>query len=403
MTDATADRVQPPPPRKPSRRPPVKAIALWVGGVLLGLAALVAVAAVGIDTAPGHRLLVGFANKTTLANGMGFNIGRIDGSIYGRLTVRDVTLKDQKGAFLTTPAFTLDWKPTALLSKHVLLNEVSSPSIRLLRKPEFKASPPKPNQPVLPDIHLTLKKLAIDQLLLEPPVTGDRRSLSIHDSVSLQHRRAQVEAVVEAQAVDGHAGGDRLTLKIDAEPSANRLLIDAHLVAPQGGVVDRLAKLGAPLSFDLDGRGTWAAWNGRAVSTLGGKSLLDAAITARSGVFSAKGQAQPALVVKAGPVAALTDPALAFDLTGKLANRQLDLQARLGSSALGPRRYRPARPRAQPLRRREGGCAAAETVGRLAQALRQGRARAADAERRLRPPAGGLRHLGPRSSASARR
>ena len=322
------------PPRPPRRGLGVR-IALWVAGVLVALVALVAVAAVAIDTAPGHRLLVSVADGVKPANGLRVKLGRIDGSIYGRLTLRDVTLSDPQGAFVTTPALTVDWAPGALLHKHVLLNEIASPSIRVLRAPKLKPGPPpKPNQPTLPDLHLTLKRLNIAQLILEPALTGDRRALAIHDSIELQHRRVRIEAVVDAQPIDGHAGGDSLRLKVDAEPSANRLLINAHLRAPQGGVVDRLAKLGAPLSFDLSGRGTWAAWDGRAAATLGAKPLLDADIIARDGVFSARGQAQPALVVKAGPVAALTAPALAFDLSGKLLERQLDGRVRLSSSAL---------------------------------------------------------------------
>ena len=322
-----------PAPAPRTRRPLPVRIALWAGGVLLAVVALVAAAAVGIDTAPGHRLLASVIEGRRPPNGLRVRIGRLDGSLYGRLTVRDLRLSDQKGLFLDSPAVTVDWAPSALLSKHVWLRELSTPLVRLLRVPEFKASAPKPNQPVLPDIHLTLDRLYVARLVLEPAVTGDRRALSIHDSVELQHRRVRVEAVVDAEAVDGHAGGDALRLRVDAEPSANRLRIEAHLRAPQGGVVDRLAKLDAPLSFDLDGRGTWSAWNGRAVSTLGGAQLLDAAITARSGLFTVKGRAQPSLVVKAGPVAALTAPALAFDVSGRLQDRQLDLDGRLGSDA----------------------------------------------------------------------
>jgi translocation and assembly module TamB len=320
------------PPKQPRHRE--RLIALWLGGVTLALSVLIVLAVVAINTTPGRRLLVSLVDGVTLENGLGVHIGRIDGSIYGRMTLNDVALRDPRGVFLTSPTLRLDWGPGELLHKHVLLNEVSSPSIRLLRAPRLKPTPAKPNQPLLPDIYLTLKRLDVGQLLLEPPVTGDRRSLRIAGSVELLHGRAKVSAAATAQTIDGHAGGDRLNIKVDAEPSANRLMIDAHLAAPQSGVVDRLARLGAPLTFDLSGAGTWSAWNGHAVSTLGGQSLFDAAIKARSGLFNLKGAAQPSVIVKAGPVKALTDPALGFDVTARMRDRQLDLDAKVASSAL---------------------------------------------------------------------
>ncbi len=337
MTDAVES--QSPPARtegKPPRGPrhTSRLIGYWASGILLGLVALVLLAMVAINTTPGRRLLVSLVDGVTLSNGLRIHIGRIDGSIYGRMTLNDVALSDARGVFLTTPALRLDWRPGQLAHKHVLLNEVASPSIRLLRTPDLKPTPPKPNEPILPDIHLTVKRLQVGELVLEPAVTGDRRSLTIGASIALLHRRATVSASITAQAIDGHAGGDRLTVRIDAEPSANRLTIDAHLNAPQGGVADRLARLGAPLTFDLSGAGTWAAWDGRAVSTLGGQSLIDAAIAAHSGVFHVKGVAEPALIVKAGPVKALSDPALAFDVTARMQERQLDIDARIGSSAI---------------------------------------------------------------------
>jgi translocation and assembly module TamB len=108
--------------------------------------------------------------------------------------------------------------------------------------------------------------------------------------------------------------------------------MEGHLIAPQGGVLSRLAHLKAPLTADLGGRGDWRAWDGRAVAVLGGRPLLDASLTARSGLFSVRGQALPESILT-GPAAALTSPALGFDLSGRLRKRQLDVSAGLASAA----------------------------------------------------------------------
>ena len=335
MTDAASDPARTASAPRGPRRPLARRIAAWAAGIVAALLALVALAAVGIDTAPGHRLLIRLVEGQRQASGLTVRIGALDGSIYKRLTVRDLALGDGGGVFATSPAVTVDWRPGQLLHKHVDLEALDADLVRVLRAPRLKPGPPpKPNQPTIPDVYLTLRRLRVGSLLLEPALTGDRRDVAVAGSVELLHGRARADLAARALAVDGHAGGDAFKLKLDAEPSANRLAVDAHLRAPRGGVVDRLAKLGAPLSFDLDGRGTWAAWNGRAVADLGGASLLDAALGARAGTFTARGAAHPALVAKAPAVVALTAPALGFDVTGKLQDRRLDATARLGSDAL---------------------------------------------------------------------
>jgi translocation and assembly module TamB len=317
----------------PRRRPDGRRVALWGLVVLAGLLLLAAVLGLGADTAGGRRLLADAVGGHRLANGLQVRVGRIEGSLYGRMTLRDVALSDAKGVFATAPALVVDWRPQALLGKHILLRELSADTVRLLRAPALKPTPPKPNQPLLPDIYLTVQRLHVGALVLEPALTGDRRSVRLDGSVELLHGRGRIDAQALAQMIDGHAGGDQLRLRLDAAPDQNRLAIDAHLSAPQGGVVDRLARLNAPLAFDLAGRGDWRAWNGRAVATLGGQSLLDTGLTARDGLFTIQGQARPALVLK-GPPAALTQPALAIDLSGRLKDRQLAGRARLGSAAM---------------------------------------------------------------------
>jgi translocation and assembly module TamB len=310
-------------------------IAAWAGGLVVGLIALAALAAVAIDTGPGHRLLTGLAQGRTLDNGLKIGLGGIDGSIYRRMTLRGLTLSDPTGAFLTTPALTVDWRPGQLFDKHILLEELSADTVRVLRSPELKpAPPPKPGEPLVPDIYFTLNKLHVGSLILEPALTGDRRSLGLDGSAELLHGQVKADFAALARTIDGHAGGDRLTVKLDAAPDQNRLTLDAHLVAPKDGVVGRLAKLDGPLSFDLDGSGDWKAWNGKAKASFNGQPLLDATLTGRDGLFAAKGRAQPALMVK-GPPAELTAPGLDFDLSGQMPqDRQLDAKARLASAAI---------------------------------------------------------------------
>jgi translocation and assembly module TamB len=325
-----------PPPKtsgKPRRKLPLS-IVMWGAGALAGLLGLVVAAALAMDTQPGRQLLIGLIERQSQPSGLRLGIARIDGSIYGRMTLRGLALSDHRGVFLTSPAVTVDWRPMELLfHRRLELDEVSADTLRLLRAPALAVTAPKPDQPTLPHIAIAIGRLHVGALVLEPAVTGDRRALSLDGRADIADGHAKVAARAQARTIDGHAGGDRLTIDLDAQPTANRLTIAAHLAAPAGGVVDRTAKLNGPATFDLDGRGDWADWRGRAVATLGGKSLIEVALTAKSGLFAAKGQADPGLAVR-GPAAALTAPATAFDVSGRMTNRQIDARVRLASSAL---------------------------------------------------------------------
>src|SRR3546814_6715996 len=52
-------------------------------------------------------------------NGMKIGIGRLDGSLYGRMIVRDFTLSDPKGVFLRSPELRIDWRPIRYLANHI--------------------------------------------------------------------------------------------------------------------------------------------------------------------------------------------------------------------------------------------------------------------------------------------
>src|SRR4051794_27457599 len=101
---------EPPPPTEPEAEAPaahvvieraplwqrvVKWGAIGVGAIVLLLGALV----LGINTQPGRSFVVQQLNKFTLASGLNFRVGRIDGSLYGALVLRDVEVRDTKGTF----------------------------------------------------------------------------------------------------------------------------------------------------------------------------------------------------------------------------------------------------------------------------------------------------------------
>jgi translocation and assembly module TamB len=133
MTDETAPAPAPPPkPRK--RFGPRRALA-WAGLAVAGLVVLFAAGLVVLNTGPGRAAIAQIVSGMTQANGLQVRIGRIDGSIYSRMTVRDLELRDPKGVFASSPEVTVDWRPLALFGNYLMLREASSPLVTVARKP----------------------------------------------------------------------------------------------------------------------------------------------------------------------------------------------------------------------------------------------------------------------------
>jgi translocation and assembly module TamB len=305
-----------------------------IAAVLVGLIAFLVLLAAGLDTAPGHGLILTAVDRTSLGRGIGLNIARIDGSIYGRMTLRDVALSDPRGVFVTAPELTLDWRPLALLDGETRIETLQAPVIDLARAPQPGPAARVSGSLGLPHIHLILRRVSVGRLVLEPAVAGDRRMVALDGSAELLRGRARVWTRAAALASAGQTGGDRLEARFMAQPDADKLDLAASLDAPDGGVVGRLLRIKGPLRFRLDGSGSWRAWNGAARASLAGQSLLAARLSAQNGAFRIAGRTAPALLMGAQPMAAWVRSGVDFDLATRLAAGRLAVVARASSSAV---------------------------------------------------------------------
>ncbi|MBV9841245.1 MAG: translocation/assembly module TamB domain-containing protein [Sphingomonadaceae bacterium] len=298
----------------------------WIAAAFLALVLLIAVILLGLNTAPGRGFLARQIGGYTTASGISIHAAKIEGSIYGKLTILGLEVRDTQGAFLTAPRVDLDWRPFAYLHKHIDVRSVSAATLTLLRSPALKATPPSPNAPLLPDIDLSLGHLQVDALTIEPPVDGKRHILHIAGSAAIASGRAQIDADAGATAAPGVAGGDMLHLKLDAVPKDNRLLVDVKLAAPRGGLVDSYAGLGKSLAISLDGKGDWANWHGALKASAGATPLADIALTGANGQFSLHGRALPNAILAPGAATRLTSPEIDLDGTTTLGERKADVK-----------------------------------------------------------------------------
>lgn len=309
----------------------LKWTAISLGGVIL----IVFLLLFAVNTRPGRDFLAGQLNNFTTASGLGLHVDRIDGSIYGRMTLVGLALSDPQGRFLTAPKVTVDWHPLAYLHGKIDIDELLAPRINLLRAPELRQAPADPDAPVLPDIDAHIGRLAIDRLEIRPPITGKRHVVQLAGSADVDDGRLLIDADARALSLAGAAGGDRLSLRLDAAPDDNRLLIDARLSAPVGGLVDSFAGLGQPLTAEITGKGDWQNWNGTASAKLSENPLLALGIRGRDGRFIVDGKAFPSRVLS-GAAARLTEPAVIVGLDATMRERRLEgrLEARSAAFAL---------------------------------------------------------------------
>ena len=309
-------------------------VATWLGAAVAILLLLVAAILIGLNSGPGHRFLVRQIGAYRTASGISIHAGRIEGSIYGRMTILGLEVRDQQGVFLTAPRIDLDWRPFAYVRSHIDVRDVAAREMVLLRSPALKAVPPAPDAPLLPDIDLTLGRLRIDRFTIEPPVDGKRHIVWIAGNARIADGRAQIVADGGAIAAPGVAGGDAMTLTLDAVPGENRLLVDFDLRAPRGGLVDSYAGLGKPLAVSLKGQGDWANWRGALNAHVGPTPLVDLALTGTNGRFALKGRALPNAVLAPGPATRLTAPQVDLEGQATLGDRRADVKLVMHSSAL---------------------------------------------------------------------
>jgi translocation and assembly module TamB len=302
----------------------------WIGLTLLGLVLLFALFLVGLNSDAGRRFVVTQIEKYEFENGMRIGIGRLDGSLYGQMIIRNFTLSDPKGVFLASPEVRVDWRPIRYFANHVDVRSATAATMTMRKLPEFKIVPDT-GEPLLPDLDIDVGLVRVDRFVFKPPVAGGRQVAKLNGKIAIADRRAQVTA--NAETIAGGGGqGDALKLVLDAVPEANRLAVKLDVTAPEGGVLAAMGGFKETLTAKLDGRGDWKTWNGNLTANFGAAPLARVALTGRNGTFAAKGTAQASRLL-AGPMTEILGTETAIDLTARLQERKAAIDGRLSSDA----------------------------------------------------------------------
>lgn len=299
----------------------------WLLGLLLVALAGVATALWWIDTPAGHRFLIARIAAMEPASGLRISVGSIDGSIYRRMTVRDLRLSDPKGRFATSGVAYLEWFPIAWLSNRLDIDRLHVPYVRIERLPALRPSE-RERRSILPGFDLRVGALSIDRIDLGEAVTGKARSLRVRGRADIRSGRAIVE--LDARAL---GGGDAIRLALDSRPDDNRFDIDALLLAPRDGIVTALAGMDKALVGRISGDGDWRLWKGRALLSVGGgrPSWLD--IVQEKGGYRLSGAIERAALGSGGLVERFASPRVKVAAEGRMEDRLIAGDLRLSSSA----------------------------------------------------------------------
>jgi translocation and assembly module TamB len=316
MTDAVIDtRPDAPPPRRlrPDwpRRLLNELLALFVALLFL-LAGLLVL----LDSAPGHRWIVDRIAGIETSSGLRIRIGRIDGSIFGKSQLRNVSIADSHGVFLTSPNIKLDWTPGAWLENKLWVDGLTAQRVELIRLPKLKPSTKK--GPILPGFDIHIGEFRIDRLDIGPQVGGTPRSGSVVGKADVKHGRALLELYSVVRD-----GGDRIAFHLDAEPDRNKFDVRADVVAPADGLVPAIIGTHRSINLRIDGKGDWTRWRGAAALDLSGRPTARLALGVDSGRYRLQGQWAPAQFLT-GKLQRLTAPLVTIRGDATLKDRQLD-------------------------------------------------------------------------------
>jgi len=83
------------------RRPLWQRVVKWGAIAVTGVVLIAGLLFAGLNTQPGRDFVAQQLNRLSLASGLNFRVGKIEGSLFGAMKLRDVEVRDTQGTFAT--------------------------------------------------------------------------------------------------------------------------------------------------------------------------------------------------------------------------------------------------------------------------------------------------------------
>ncbi|MCB1388355.1 MAG: translocation/assembly module TamB domain-containing protein [Rhodobacteraceae bacterium] len=215
----------------------------------LALSALLAAPAIPQDTTENEDvgLLASTLQDLLSDAGREVRIRGFEGALSSRATVRQISIADDQGIWITLSDVVIDWNRSALFNRRVEINELSAGRIDLARLPATAPADtalPSPTAredfslPELP-VAVHIGEVRADLVHLDPPVIGTTAEFTLTGAARLQG--GQGEARFDAHRTDGQEGAFRFSGDFDNQ--SRHLTLDLDLTEGRDGIVATLLNI----------------------------------------------------------------------------------------------------------------------------------------------------------------
>jgi translocation and assembly module TamB len=283
----------------------------------LALVAMLAAAWLALfETSPGRRFIASLIERE-LGDAFGgeARIGALEGRPPGDFTLVDIEITDGEGVWLKAGKLAVEWRPAALLSGKISINEAELAGVDLIRKPA-----PSRDKPEKPEIrgairlpgdlpNISIRKLSLTDIRISERIAG--RVLVVAGAGAL---RVEGGLLMLKLAANSGASGDFIDAAINIDPGADHGYVDVVVSSDADGALSSLLELGGPAFVEVRGEAPLSAFEAGLVGDIGGYGAIDAILT--SDLVSAESLSIEAALQFGEKLAALSrdiGPALSLD------------------------------------------------------------------------------------------
>lgn len=267
---------------KRRRRWPLRLAAATLSLVLI-LAAAATSLLIALNSLAGQRWLVRALNRMLAADGI--EITAISGDLYSDFRIGRLRFKDDTGIWLQIEDIAVSWAPRALLSRRIVIGELSAQRGDWTRLPAENAAEEELDRPFAwprlpkPPLDVLLGRLALDRLAVDQEVYGVETMLRLEGGIRrMRGDRVRIDLGIETPGT----AEDRVTLRLAYKDDAPSLLDLLLVVSGEpGGLLAAAARTspGTGLLVRLEGSGPVDGWQGKLKISHGGHADFDGAIS----------------------------------------------------------------------------------------------------------------------------
>ncbi|RAP42456.1 hypothetical protein BYZ73_04500 [Rhodovulum viride] len=202
-------------------------------------------------------VLVRFLEDKLSSAGREIRIEGFEGALSSRATLKELTIADEDGVWLTVRGAVLDWSRAALLRGEVKVDELSADEILLPRLPKGEGASVEQSEATpfaLPDLPVSIDigRVRTPRLVLGEALIGQEAEMALDGALSLAGGAGEADITATRSDADG-----AFALKAAYANDSQTLSLDLSLTEGAGGIVSSLAGLpGAPpLALTVEGDG----------------------------------------------------------------------------------------------------------------------------------------------------